>query len=200
MTHILAFMGSPRFGGNVDTYIRRMAEAAEEHGAKVERVNLYGIDISPCIECGGCDESGQCVLDDAMKSIYPKLQAADVIVVASPIFFYNISSRTQALVERSQALWVKKYVLKQRNTAGNRRGVFVSLGATKGKRLFDGVLMVMKYFFDAISCPFERAFLYRGIEGKGEIAERREVLNEALELGARLALGKELNDIGVPMS
>ncbi|HFC46332.1 MAG TPA: flavodoxin family protein [Dissulfuribacter thermophilus] len=197
MKKVLIFMGSPRFGGNTDTYVREVAKACEEHGGDVERINLYGIDIGPCIECGACDDTGKCVLKDEMAQIYDSLERADAIVVASPIFFYNISSRTQALVERSQALWVRKYVLKSVSKESDKRGVFISIGATKGKKLFDGVLMVMKYFFDAINCPFERAFLYRGIEKKGEIRGKEGVLEEARELGKRLALGTSLEDIGV---
>ena len=197
MTRILAFMGSPRFGGNIDTFLKEMVASAEVHGAQVEKINLYGIDMTPCLECGGCDETGVCILNDHMRPLYKKIEEADAIVVASPIFFYNISSGTQALVERSQALWVRKYVLKSVAGKGERRGIFVSLGATRGKRLFDGALMVMKYFFDAIDCHFERAFLYRGIEKKEEIKDRPEVLREARELGKRLAMREDLSDIGV---
>ena len=196
MRKILAFMGSPRFGGNTHILLEEVMASARSHGAETEEINLYGIDITPCIECGGCDETGECILNDDLKAIYPRMEEADAIVVASPIFFYNISSRTQALVERSQALWVRKYVLKRPPLRSGRRGVFISLGATKGKRLFDGVLMVMKYFFDAIGTDFSRAFLYRGIEKKGAVKEREDCLNEARELGKRLALDLPLSDIG----
>lgn len=197
MKKLLAFMGSPRFGGNTDIYLKEVLSAAEAYGASVEKINLYGIDITSCIECGGCDLTGVCVLNDDMRDIYSKLDEANVIIVASPVFFYNVSSRTQALVERSQALWIRKYVLKKRLLNPHRRGIFVSIGATKGKKLFDGVLMVMKYFFDAIDCPFERAFLYRNIEKKGEVRQHKEVLEEARVLGMHLAKNEKLSDLGV---
>ncbi len=190
--NILAFMGSPRFGGNTDILLDSFLEGASGAGAQVEKVNLYGIKLTPCIECGACDETGVCVLKDDLEDIYPRIAAADVVVVASPIFFYNISSRTQALVERSQACWTGKYVLKKGPYGGKgRKGVFLSLGATKGRLLFEGVLRVMKYFFDAIDADFGQALLYRGIEAKGAVREHGEALEQAASLGRALARGEE---------
>ena len=178
MADILTFMGSPRHGGNTDILLGELIEAAMIHGADVEKVNLYDIDITPCIECRGCNKTGVCILDDDMANLYVRLEEADVIVVASPIFFYNITSRTQALVERAQALWIKKYVLRKDVKKTRRIGIFLSLGATKGKRLFDGVMMVMKYFFDALDVDFKGALLYRGIEEKGAIKEHRKAIED----------------------
>lgn len=186
---ILAFQGSPRLGGNTDLLLESFLKGAREAGAECEKINLYRIQIKPCLECGECDETGECVIPDDMKEIYPGLDAADIIVVASPIFFYNITSYTQALVERSQARWVCKYVLKKELPGGKtKRGIFLSLGATKGKRLFEGVQRVIRYFFDAIYASYEGGLFYRGIEKKGAIREHPTALKEAYELG--LAVGK----------
>ncbi|HIE33377.1 MAG TPA: flavodoxin family protein, partial [Thermodesulfobacteriaceae bacterium] len=82
---ILAFQGSPRIGGNTDTLLKAFLEGAREAGAEVEKYDLYRLEFSPCIECGGCDETGECVLEDDLTPLYPKLFEADVIVLASPI-------------------------------------------------------------------------------------------------------------------
>ncbi len=191
---IVAFHGSPRIGGNTDILLDAFLKGAETGGASVEKITLMSKRITPCIECGQCDTTGVCVLEDDMTPIYDKIREADIVVVASPIFFYNITSYTQALVERSQACWIGKYVLKTGPYGGKeRKGIFLSLGATKGKMLFDGVLRVMKYFFDAISASFAGALLYRGIEKKGDVKKHPTALTEAEELGSLVATGADLD-------
>ncbi|AEH45505.1 NADPH-dependent FMN reductase [Thermodesulfatator indicus DSM 15286] len=187
---ILAFQGSPRIGGNTDLLLDSFLKGAEEAGAIIEKIYLYRVEIGPCIECGECDDTGECVISDDMKNIYPKIDAADVIVMASPIFFYNISSRTQALVERSQARWVCKYVLKKEPPFGReKQGIFLSLGATKGKKLFEGAQRVIRYFFDAVYARYEGGLFYRGIEKKGDIKKHPSALKEAYALGKAVGEG-----------
>jgi len=67
---ILAFMGSPRFGGNTHILFEEVMASARSHGAETEEINLYGIDITPCIECGGCDETPY-----SLKGVLPLLRA-----------------------------------------------------------------------------------------------------------------------------
>ncbi len=194
--NILAFMGSPRTGGNTDILLTSLTESARLKGAEVSKIRLASQKITPCIECGGCDKTGECVLQDDMTEIYDAITAADVLIIASPIFFYNITSYTQALVERSQACWISKYALRKGLLGGKKRiGIFLSLGATKGKLLFDGVLRVIRYFFDAVDAHFAGSLLYRGIEKKGEIREHPVALEQARILGKALATGADLGKI-----
>ena len=186
---ILAFQGSPRFGGNTDLLLSAFVQGAEEAGAEVRRYDLYRMDFRGCIECGGCDKTGECVLEDDLAPVYAELLDSEVIVLASPIFFYNITAKTQALVERSQALWVRKYVLKNL-PQGERHGVFLSLGATKGKKLFEGVQRVVRYFFDALGARYEGGLFYRGVEKRGAIREHPTALAEAEALGRAIARGE----------
>ena len=187
---ILAFQGSPRLGGNTDLLLEAFLEGAREAGAEAEKINLYRLNFKPCLECGECDQTGECVIPDDLKDVYPRMDAADVLVVASPIFFYNVTAYTQALIERSQARWVAKYVLKKALPPGQeKRGIFLSLGATKGKRLFEGVQRVVRYFFDALYARYEGGLFYRGIEKKGAIREHPSALKEAYELGLSVGRG-----------
>ncbi len=186
---ILAFQGSPRFGGNTDLLLSAFLREAEAAGAEVRRYDLYRMNFQGCIECGGCDRTGECVLEDDLAPVYAEILSARVIVLASPIFFYNITAQTQALVERSQALWVRKYVLKNL-PEGERHGIFLSLGATKGKKLFEGVQRVVRYFFDAVGVRYEGGLFYRGVEKRGAIREHPTALAEAEALGRAIARGE----------
>jgi multimeric flavodoxin WrbA len=197
MSRIAVFMGSPRKKGNTDLLADSFIKGAEKAGARCEKVFLNSVRISPCLECGGCDKTGECVLRDDMTEIYPLISEADVVVVASPMFFYNITAATQALVERAQALWIRKYVLKQSPSARRKRnGFFISVGATRGRLLFDGACRVIRYFYDAIDVEYRGALLYRGLDAKGAVIEHMSALAEAEALGRAAGEGSELSETG----
>ncbi len=195
MSDILIINGSPRKGGNTDILTDTLLESALENGASAEKIRLVKLKVKPCLECGGCDETGKCIIEDDGKELFDKIAEAKVLVVASPIFFYNITAITQAMVERSQACWVRKYLLKKGPWGGRRRkGIFISVGATKGKMLFDGVVRIIRYFFDAVDADYQGALLYRNTEAKGAIKRNKEAMEHMKELGELLAAGTDLSD------
>jgi len=139
------------------------------------------------LEIYACRKDGKCAIKDDMQQLYEKLLEADHIVFASPIFFYGLTSQAKAIVDRCQALWVRKYVLGMgKEDRRVRRGVFISVGATRGERLFDGVVLTVKYFFDAIGVTYAGDLLIRGIDGKAQIKEHSTALQDAFRLGQQL--------------
>ena len=148
---ILAIMGSPRRKGNTDLLLDEAIKGAESQGAEVEKIMVDKATIAGCLEDYHCEKDGDCSIRDDMDEIYPKLLEADAIIIASPIFFYGVTSQLKALIDRCQALWVRKHVLKMPGPdPDSRRGVFIGIGATTGGKLFDGSILTMKYFFEAI--------------------------------------------------
>jgi multimeric flavodoxin WrbA len=183
---VLGIYGSPRKGGNTDTLLDEALRGAAEAGAEVSSVHCCDLDMIGCIECGGCDDTGECILDDEMNEVYPKLLEADVIILASPIFFYGITSYAKAFIDRCQALWCKRMMEKapeQRRTYDGGRGYLISVGATKGKQLFDGAELVAKYFFDALDMSYEGGVLLKGLESKGQVAGNSDMVRQAYDLG-----------------
>lgn len=184
---ILGIMGSPRKKGNTDLLLDEALRGAKSEGAEVEKLIVIDLKIAPCGEFYGCLRDGKCVIDDDMQQVYPKLLEAEGIILASPMFFYGLTSQVKALIDRCQALWVRKYVLKQAPLRPTRsKGIFISVGATKGKRLFEGAKLTLKYFFDAIDVEYSGELLIRGIEKKGEIKKHPTALEEAFQIGRRL--------------
>jgi multimeric flavodoxin WrbA len=189
---VLGIYGSPRKGGNTDMLLDEALKGAEAAGAEVSSIRCCDLDMKGCVECGGCDQTGQCVVDDDMQQVYPQLLEAHVIIVASPIFFYGLTSQVKALMDRCQAMWCKRFLEKaadQRKTYDGGRGYLISVGATKGKNLFEGAQLVAKYFFDALDMSYEGGLLVRSVDGKGEIAKHPEFLRKASELGACAVTG-----------
>ena len=184
---VLGIMGSPRIKGNTDLLLDEALKGAQSQGAEVEKIVVDKLKISPCREYYGCLRDGNCVIRDDMDSIYPKLLEADGVIVASPMFFYGLTSQVKALIDRCQALWARKYILKQSPPDAGRKGAFIAVGATKGRKLFDGSILTVKYFFQSIGVEYVAELLIPGVDKKGEIREHPTALADAFELGRRLA-------------
>jgi multimeric flavodoxin WrbA len=182
---VLGLFCSPRREGNTDLLLDELLRGARDGGAETEKVDVCDLRIAPCRGCGTCARTGQCAIRDQMEGMYDRIDAADVIALASPIYFYNVTAQCKVLIDRCQALWSRKYILKQRS--GLKRGFFLSVGATKGKRLFDCAILTVKYFFDAINATYSDHLFFREIDTKGEIKDHPTALREAHEAGKRLA-------------
>ena len=189
---ILGIMGSPRLGGNTDLLLDAALNGARSAGAEVEKIVVDKLNISPCREHYGCLEDGNCIIRDNMDALYPKLLDADGIVVASPMFFYGITAQLKALIDRCQALWARKHVLKQIWPGAGRKGAFIAVGATRGETLFDGSKATVKYFFKTIGVEYAEELLIRGVDQKGDIQKHPSALKDAFELGRRLARKEDL--------
>jgi protein-tyrosine-phosphatase len=131
----------------------------------------------PCKEYIVCEKKGFCPIDDDMKhQIYPLLRQADVIIAASPVFFYNVTAQLKALIDRCQTLWARKYKLKLKDPARHyRRGFLLAVAATKGKNLFEGIHLTAQYFFDAVGASYEGSLTYRSIEGPNDMKNHARV-------------------------
>ena len=189
MVKILAIYGSPRRKGNTSLLLKNAVKGAIETGAEVEEMILRDLKMSPCLEIYGCKETGRCVIQDDFQQVYDKLVSCQGLMLASPIFFYTVSAHTKILMDRCQSLWVKKYWL-EKNTIESpkftRKGLFISVGATKGKRLFEGTLLSIRYFFEILDMELWRSLLYRSLDLERDILGHPEYLLEAHRSGKEL--------------
>jgi multimeric flavodoxin WrbA len=188
---IIAIYGSPRRKGNTATLLDHAVRGAEDAGTQVEKIVLRDCKISPCLEIYGCKKTGRCVIKDDFQDVMDKLLSCKGIMLASPIFFYSVSAHTKILMDRCQSLWVKKYWVDQipyRKTNLNRKGLFISAGATKGKKLFDGTLLTVRYFFEVLDIDLWKSLLYRQLDLENDVLNHPQYLDEAYETGKEFAL------------
>lgn len=190
MVKIIAIYGSPRRDGNSAALLKQAVAGARQQGAHVEEVFLRDHKISPCLEIYACIKAGECAIRDDFPAILAKLESSTGIMLASPIFFYSVSAHTKIFMDRCQSLWVRKYWIEKQDFKGapeTRKGLFISVGATSGKKLFDGAILTVKYFFDVLSAGLWKTVLCRGVDRKGEIDSRDDYLKESFEAGRELA-------------
>jgi len=186
---VLGLMGSPRRQGNTDLLLSAFLDGAQAKGAEVLKVDVAFKNIAPCQECRFCEQHGFCRQhDDAMREIYHLLRRADVVVIATPIFFYGPSAQLKALIDRSQAFWARRHIMKLTDPKARlRKGFLLAVGATKGKDLFTGTSLTAKYFFDAVAARYEGFLGFRQLEEPGAIASHLTALADAKAKGEEMA-------------
>jgi len=189
MVTIIAIYGSPRRKGNTSLLLKKAVQGARESGADVEEITLRDLKMSPCLEIYGCKKTGRCVIQDDFQKVFDKLAACQALMLASPIFFYTVSAHTKILMDRFQSLWVKKYWIEKipfGKRDFSRKGLFISAGATRGKRLFEGTLLSMRYFFEVLDMELWRTLLYRALDFEGDVLNHPDYLEEAYRAGQEL--------------
>ncbi|MBW1763223.1 MAG: NAD(P)H-dependent oxidoreductase [Deltaproteobacteria bacterium] len=186
---IVGLKGSFRTRGNSNTLMATFLEKAKILGADTHCLDIPNMDISPCRGCGTCERKGFCPIDDDMQKIYPLFRKADIIVVATPVYFYGPSAQIKAVIDRSQALWSRKYIYKLTDPGmKQRKGIIISTGATKGKNLFQGINLIAKYFFDGISAEFAESITCRGMEGIDAVRKDPTAISASKEHAEKLLL------------
>ncbi|MEN6440997.1 MAG: flavodoxin family protein [Syntrophobacter sp.] len=190
MNKILAVYGSPRREGTTSLLLANAVRGAREGGAEVEEVFLRDLKMSPCLEIYGCRKSGRCVIKDDFQPLHDKLIACEGLMIASPIFFYTVSAHTKIFMDRCQALWAKKYLIDKAPFGirqPSRKALFVCAGATRGSRLFEGVLLSMKYFLDTLDMEIWKSLLYKGLDNPEDLHDNPVWLEETYTTGREFA-------------
>jgi len=186
---VLGIAGSPRRGGNTDILLAEVMKGAASRGAEVKTIILSRLKIAPCQHCDGCLETGRCKVKDDMQMVYDELVRADRIVLASPVHFMGVTAQTKAMIDRCQALWVRKYKLKLPPLGDRqveRKGLFISVGGTKQANLFEPALATVKSLFKVLDIAYAGELLFPGVDEKGAIAKNPEALRQAFLAGQKL--------------
>ena len=97
---VLMLNGSPRPNGNTAVALREIETVFRENGVEVETVVIGNRAIRGCVACGGCAKTGKCVFDDAVNELAPKFEAADGLVVASPVYYASANATLIACLDR----------------------------------------------------------------------------------------------------
>jgi multimeric flavodoxin WrbA len=187
---VLAIYGSPRRKGNTARLLAQAVAGARGAGARVEEVWLRDLTMSPCLEIYACKETGRCAIEDDFQGLYDRLLACRGLMLASPIFFYTVSAHTKIMMDRCQSLWARKYCVEKVPLGARRpyrrRGLFISVGASRGKRLFEGALLSVRYFMDTLDMELWAALTYRGLDAAEAVEAHPEYLDQARRAGAEL--------------
>jgi multimeric flavodoxin WrbA len=190
---LLAIYGSPRKKGNTDLMLDAFVEGALAAGGEVQKIYVRDMKLNGCLGCGHCDKEGVCIQKDDMTGLYPLLESAPRIAVASPIYFYGVTGQLKLLIDRSQACFMSQEVAKREGRElppkESRRGFLLSAGATRGKRLFECAILTAKYFFDALHMDYAGELCFRELEERGAILQHPVMLETCRQAGKDFLAG-----------
>jgi multimeric flavodoxin WrbA len=175
--NILIFSGSPRKGGNTELLAEAFTKGAAEHH-HVEIVSVHDYKVNPCLGCNACFKTdGICAQKDDMALIYEKMSQTDMLVIASPVYFYSISAQLKAVIDRfhnpiRDSFHIKKMAL-------------LLVGAASLPELFDAILTEYNLCLKFFNIEDAGKVLVRGVKDKGDI-NNIDALNEAYRLGCSI--------------
>ena len=182
MSKVIILVGSVRKSGNTDLLAQALAEGARRKNT-VEIVSVADYKVNPCIGCNSCfaREQNQCFQQDDMAQIYEKLKTADIVVAASPVYFYGISAQLKAVVDRLHT--------PMRNTFSIKKLGLLLVGAAELPALFDAILMQYQLILNYFHLEDIGRVLVRGVREMGDI-RGNDALKEAYALG--LSIGEDV--------
>ncbi len=188
--NVLVVLGSPRKKGNSQALVEKILEGVKESKqCETEFVYLHGMkDLNPCMGCGGCEKTGMCVIKDDMIELYEKIDSADLLFLVTPVYFYGPSAQLKIFIDRCQARWSRKYLLKERvRQSDNRKGYLLATAATKGPKVFDACILVAKSYFDTVDIEYGGEFVVRSVDERGAFTSNDEEITKAIQFGRDIA-------------
>lgn len=190
MKKLFAIAGSPRRGSNSELLLDEAVKAAKDAGLETCKLVVSDLGISPCTSCGGCWETGDCVIEDKMQEVYKKLLDADYVVIASPLYFLGISAQLKALIDRCQALWARRFILKRplRNGHKQPKGLFISTAAIReaDDKIFSGSRQTVRAMFSALEIEYAGELFFKGLEERDAVTSHPEFLKQTYKIAGEL--------------
>ena len=171
---ILILSGSPRKQGNSDLLCDEFMRGGLEAGHTVEKIRDQEKTVAYCTACYACKKTGSCVIKDDMAEIMQKMIDCDVMVLASPVYFYSIDAQLKTVIDRSLCRWTE---------VKNKEMYYIMTAADGEKESMDTTLACFRGYADCVKGAVEKGIIYAtGVYRVGEIKDTK-YMHEAYEMG-----------------
>lgn len=160
--NVLILSGSPRQGGNSDLLCDEFMRGAQEAGHKVEKIRIATKKVTPCSACYYCrSHAGECVHKDEMAEILQKMIDADVLVLASPVYFYSIDAQIKAVIDRTVARWLE---------VKNKEFYYIATMADEAIASADRTIECFRGYADCVEGAIEKGIIIgNGVYERGTV-------------------------------
>lgn len=174
---VLILSGSPRKNGNSDILCDEFMKGAKEGGNEVEKIRVSEKNIGYCRACYACKGTGICAIKDDMGEVLQKMIDADVIVLASPVYFYSIDAQLKTLIDRTVARWLE---------VKNKEFYYIVTAADEEKESAETTIQCFRGYADCVEGAKEKGIIYgMGAYEKGEI-KNSSAMEEAYNMGKNI--------------
>lgn len=173
--NILVISASPRKGGNSDVLCDEFMRGAAESGNNAEKIRISEKKIGYCMGCGVCHEAHKCFQNDDMAEILDKMVKADVIVLATPVYFYTMDAQLKTLIDRT----VPRYT-----EISDKDFYYIATAADADADMLERTISGLRGFTcECLNNPKEKGIIFAaGVWQKGEV-NSTEYMRKAYEMG-----------------
>ena len=171
---VLILSGSPRKGGNSDYLCDKFLQGAQEAGHDVEKIFISGKKIGYCRACYACRDTHKCFQKDDMEEILAKIVEADVLVLASPVYFYSVDAQIKAVIDRTLARWTE---------IRDKEFYYILAAGEDSQAIMERSVECFRGFADCFKGSVEKGVIYgHGLYAKDD-AKSSAYAREAYEMG-----------------
>ena len=170
---VIGIICSPTIGGNTETLVKESLAKAAEKGVETDLISFASINVKPCDGCRNCTKTGECIINDDMKDVYPKLLSADGIIIGTPVYFWTVTSQAKLLMDRTFSLYHEKRL------SGKVCGCIAVAG---GRGTVNALAVLNMFFLGHLMRPVSN-----GLSVHGDITNDKRALRGARDLGLRIA-------------
>jgi len=140
---------------------------------EIRSLRASAVDGRPCLGCGACSTTGQCIVRDGMQEVYEAVRWADTLLVACPVYFASVSAQLKTVIDRFQCAWAAKYLLGQPWVAPeeDRRAVLLAAGGMKIRRHLAQVRDVVRSWLVVVNYQLTGDVLLNEVDERGAVQE-----------------------------
>ncbi len=162
---VLILSGSPRKGGNSDLLCDEFMRGALEAGHEVEKIRVQEKKVACCLACYACKDTGICAIKDDMADIMQKMIDCDVMVLASPVYFYSIDAQLKAVIDRSVCRWTE---------VKNKEFYYIATCADTEEESVETTLACFRGYADCVEGAVEKGVIYgTGVYQAGAVKDTK---------------------------
>ena len=184
---VIGISGSPHRHGNTETLLDSFLDGARESGGVVEKVILKELSYTACRGCNACHKTGECIVQDEAIDLFNRILAADCVAVASPIYSMGITAELKGLIDRTQFIWARKFVLKTlyfpNEQIKRHKGIFISTAGLSWDNVFDAAFPIITAFFNTIGYEYYDNIIANEMDRYNGIRGHPTALKEAFDKG-----------------
>ncbi len=154
MKNVLILNGSPRKNGYTSELIKLLKSNLNEK-INLDIFECHGANVQFCIDCRHCEKNYSCIIDDEMQVLYKKIEEADVLIFATPVYFYSVSAQIKTVIDRLQVYFFK-HIKKQNQLMKEKEGYILTVGGAKSyNNQFNGVKTVISGTMKNLNCELK---------------------------------------------
>jgi multimeric flavodoxin WrbA len=180
---ILGLEGSPRKNGNTEKLVKTILDGAAEKGADTTFYKLVKMNISLCLGCFSCRETGTCVTEDDIQLLHEEIQASDAIILGSPVYMWQVSGQTKLFMDRLVPFIKPDFTSRLK---GKKRVFMVFTQGNPDEQTFKVYFEYLENLFSFLHYDVKGTIVATGTRDKNDILQQTDLLEKARKIGRKL--------------